>query len=186
MRSAIWRICYGSCDSFFVISRDPVSTHLNARAPGALGALFVPHAPQQGHSSPTREDQNIAVGPVRYRLRLKAALGHAVFAVYLQRPRARPQRCPDSLEVAKHGSHKCLYHSHHMRMFPRLPRATGLACRKGPAAPPTSPVASQPWLRARAPRFPCSQPARRRALRCAPPLSPAWAAAVVPGAGRAR
>ena len=174
------------CLLLFAFCWDHPLLSFNVRAPGALGTLLVPHAAQQSHSPPAREDQKIAVGPVYYRLGLKAALGHAVFAVYLLRPRAGPQRCPDSVQIAKHGSHECLYPSYHMRLFARLPRATWLECRKGPAAPPTSPVASQPWLRARAPRFPCSQPARRRALRCAPPLSPAWAAAAVPGAGRAR
>ena len=187
MRSGIWRVCYGSCDSFFVISWDPVPPHFNARAPGALGAFLVPQAPQQGHPPPTREDQNISVGPVRYRLRLEAALGHAVCAVYLLRPRACPQRCPDTLQVTQHVVERGgLYPSRCRRMSPRLPRASGLACRTCPAAPPTSPAASQPWLPARVPPFPCSQPATRRALRCVPPLFLLWAEAAARGAWRGR
>ena len=72
------------------------------------------------------------------------------------------------------------------RMFPRLPRASGLARHRYLSAPPTSPAASQPLLPARVPQSPCSQPARRRVFRCVPPLSPAGAAAAVRGAGQAR
>ena len=97
MRSAIWRICYVSCDSFFAFMWDRVFPHFNAWTP-APGALeLVPQMPQRRHPSPAGETQKISVRAVRHRVRLKGALGEAVYAAYLLRPRACPQRRTDSL-----------------------------------------------------------------------------------------
>ena len=58
--------------------------------------------PQRRHPSPAGENEKIAVRAVRHRVRLKGAPGEAVYAAYLLRPRACPQRRSDSLQVAKH------------------------------------------------------------------------------------
>ena len=71
------------------------------------------------------------------------------------------------------------------RCVPRLPRASELARHRRPSAPPASPAASPLWLPARVLPFPCSQPAMRRALRCAPPSFLPWAEAAAPGAQQA-
>ena len=79
----------------------------------------------------------------------------------------------------------CLYPSRGRRYVPRLPRASGLARRTCPAAPPTSPAASPLWLPARGPPFPGSQRARRPGRHYPPPLFPPWAEAAARGAQQA-
>jgi len=78
--------------------------------------------PQRRHPSPAGENEKIAVRAVRHRVRLEGAPGEAVYAAYLLRPRACPQRRSDSLQVFKHGFEKCLYPFRGRRFVPRLSR----------------------------------------------------------------
>ena len=86
------------------IGWDRLLLSFTARTPASGALQLVPDVPQRRHSSPSGQNEKIAVWAVRHRVRLQGALGQAVSATYLLRPRACPHGRADSLQVAHHGS----------------------------------------------------------------------------------
>ena len=83
---------------------DHLLLSFTARTPASGALELVPDLPQRRHPSPSGENEKIAVWAVRHRVRFQSALGQAVSATYLLRPRACPHGRSDSLQVAHHGS----------------------------------------------------------------------------------